>query len=413
MPKQKHYGPYLIKRNARYDASGRLTHRGTFIIADGEARHSTGCGFGNPEEAQVAAAEAELKLHEYKTAKYAHQAGQGLVNVEAEFVKIGELIVYYLLEHEEKIGKMTKPRRREFLSQVERLTAFWGEKMVSEINRKNSTKYQEGKSVSVVRNELILLRSMINFAASEGKLKKYDKQLNFVVPRLQPRMHYFDVDEVIAMYKGAMRTRHTWHGKKTYRMASHIAKFILVAVLTGSRANRIIQASFVLEKGRPWIDLKSGIFYRRPEGEFVPDNKQADPVKIPKRLLALMKIWHHGIGKTRGTKYLCEYQGRPADCRKGFWTLKNKVLSEERAALVNRHSLRHTSATILLQGGVSVDDVGVYLSAEPEMIKKVYSHVIPGEYSPVHRVLDAKQPRRPRPGAKPELKVVGGTGAHG
>ncbi len=412
MPKQKHYGPYLIKRNARYDATGRLTHRGTFVIADGEERINTGCGFGNPEEAKVAAAEADRKLHDYKTAQYAQQAGQGLVNVEAEFVKIGDLIIYYLVEHEEKISKMEKPRRKELLSQVERLTAFWGEKMVSEINRKNSEAYQKGKMPSVVRNELILLRSMVNFGASEGKLKKYDGQLNYMIPDSLPsRVHFYSVDELIALYKAAMRKRHTWHGKKSYRMSAHIAKFLLVAVLTGTRASRICNASFVQEAGRPWIDLENGIFYRAAIGEFVALNKRADPIAIPARLLRMMKKWHYGSGKTPGCRYLIEYQGRPVDCRKGFYTLKTEVLPEDRAEQLNRHSLKHTAVTMLLRMGVPVRDVAIYMSTTEEIILKVYSQVIPGEFSSVHQALNSKQPRGPRPGAKPELKVVGGTGA--
>ena len=58
------------------------------------------------------------------------------------------------------------------LSHIERLSAFWGDKFVSEINRKNSREYQKGKKQSVVRNEMIAFRAIINYAASESQLKK-------------------------------------------------------------------------------------------------------------------------------------------------------------------------------------------------------------------------------------------------
>jgi integrase len=286
--------------------------------------------------------------------------------------------------------------------------------MVSEIHRKNSMAYQEGKMPSVVRNELILLRAIVNFGASEGKLKKYDNQLNYLIPDPLPsRVHFYSIDELIALYKAAMRKRHTWHGKKTYRMSAHIAKFILVAVLTGTRASRICNASFIQELGRPWIDLDNGIFYRAAVGEFVALNKRADPIAIPARLLRMMRRWHKGSGKTPGCRYLIEYQGRPVDCRKGFYTLKNEVLPEDRAEVLNRHSMKHTAVTMLLQMGVPIKDVAVYMSTTEEIIREVYSSLIPGEFSPVHKALDEKKPRRARPGERPQLKVVGGMEASG
>jgi len=319
------------------------------------------------------------------------------VSREAEHVKVGDLILFYLLEHAEEIEALPGAKRREKLSHIERLSAFWGDKFVSEINRKNSREYQKGKKQSVVRNEMIAFRAIINYAASESQLKKYDNQLNFSMPEgLPSRIHYYSIDELITLYKAAMRRRHSYHGKPTYRVADHIAKFILVAVLTGSRSGVIGRASFVQEPGRPWVDLENGIFYRAAKGAFVPLNKRADPVLIPARLLKLMKRWHY----KDGCKYLIQYQGRAVDCRKGFYTLKTDILPPERAEVLNRHSLKHTAVTTLLKLGVSISDVADYVSTTEAMLRKTYKHIIPGEFSAVHQALDKKQPRRPRPGEK-------------
>jgi integrase len=382
--------PHLLERKPRYDKAGKLTHKGTFFIKHGKEQRATGCSFSNAEEAQVAKDAALIKLHEYNVARYAKsEIRDGLL---ASEIKIGDLILYYLREQEAAIAGMSKARRKEHLDRIGRLSEFWSEKYVSEIKRKTSLEYQQDRKHSVVRNDLIALRAIINFCAKEGKLKKYDDELNFAIPKpLDSRLHYFSLEEVIALYKAAMRKRHTFNGKPTHRVADHIGKFILVAVLTGTRAERIQEASFIREDGRPWIDLDNGIFYRAAVGELVPHNKRADPIALPERLLQLMRRWHLGCGKVKPTRYLIEYQGKPVDCRKGFYTLKHEVLGEERAAEVNRHSLKHTCVTWLLQSGVSVEDVADYVSTTPAIIRKVYKHVIPGQFSPVHKVLAKKK----------------------
>jgi integrase len=383
--------PRLFERKPRYDKTGKLTHKGTWIIIHGGKHTSTGCSFSSPEESKVAKQEALLKLHEYNVERYSKvEIKDGLL---ASEVKIGDLILYYLQEQEEDIGTMTKSRRKEHIDQISRLSAFWGDKLVSDIKRKTSKEYQKDRKQSVVRNELILLRAIVNFCAKEGKVKKYDDELNYAIPEpLVSRMHYFTEREVRKLYQVAMWKRHTFNGQPTHKVSEHIGKFIATAVLTGTRTNRIQTASFVQEPGRPWVDLENGIFYRAAEGEMVPTNKQADPVMIPDPLLRLMKRWHHGRGAMKGTRYLIEYQGRPVDCRKGFYTLKNEVFGEERAAKVNRHTLKHTCVTLLLQHGVSVEEVADFVSTTPEIIRKVYKHVIPGEYSSVHQVF-AKKPK--------------------
>ncbi len=149
---------------------------------------------------------------------------------------------------------------------------------------------------------------------------------------------------------------------------------------TGTRAERIQEASFEKEEGRPWIDLERGIFFRKFEGEMVPTNKRADPVRIPKPLLEHMKRWRKGKPGLKGKKskpgcrYLVEYQGRPVDTRKGFYSLKMEVFDEARAKVVNRHTLRHTCATWLMQAGVSISLVAKYISATEKIVEEVYGH---------------------------------------
>ncbi|KAA1237108.1 hypothetical protein FHL81_10740 [Agrobacterium tumefaciens] len=309
-------GPVLRERKPRYDASGKLTHRGTFYIDDHGEQTSTGCSFGDAGEYAEAQEAALLKLHEYNVAKFAAKAAQGVAksaNIEAENVKIGDLILFYLHGEAEEIAAKPEHRRREHLSQIECLNGFWGERFVSEINKVNSKEYQKDKKPSVVRNKLILLKSIVNYGAGQSQVKIYEGQLDYHQPsRLPSRGDYYEMDELIAMYKAACRKRHSWREgrkerleakgetfedqEKTYhnRVAKHIAKFLVVAAYTGTRSHRIQEASFVREAGRPFIDLENGIFYRAALNEKVALNKRADPIKIPDRLLRMMRRWHEG-----------------------------------------------------------------------------------------------------------------------
>lgn len=334
-------------------------------------------------------------------------------------MKIGDLILFYLHSKVDYINNMADNRRREHLAHIECLSGFWGDRAVVEINRVNSLAYQKDKKSSVVRNKLILLKSIVNFGAGQTQIKLHEGQLDYAQPsRNTGRVDVYKIDELIAMYKAACRRKRSWReGRKDVlsargeiideqvpthnrRVSKHIAKFILVAVLTGTRSARIQEASFVKEAGRPWIDLENGMFYRTPLNEQAAPNKQAKPIKIPIRLLRMMRRWHEGSATVPGCRYLIEFNGRPVDCRKGFYTLKHEVLSEDRAEELNRHSLKHTAVTMLLSMGVSVESVARYVSTTKEVIYQIYDHWIPDEMSEVHRALAEKQPKRPRPGEK-------------
>lgn len=429
MRKKLNDGPVLRERPARYDANGKLTHRGNFFIDHIGAtprQTPTGCSFVDAREHAEALAAAKVKLHEYNVAQFAKKAAAGApqgVNLDAEHVKIGDLILFYLHNEVERINGMADHRRREHLAHIECLSSFWGDRSVVEINKVNSLAYQKDKKPSVVRNKLILLKSIINYGAGQTQIKLHEGQLDYAQPsRNTGRVDVYNIDELIAMYKTARRKRTTWFENrpervnvlydagediynlptvKAQRVSGHIAKFILVAVLTGTRSARIQEASFVKEAGRPWVDLDNGIFYRTPLNEKAALNKQADPIRIPIRLLRMMRRWHKGSATVPGCRYLIEYNGRPVDCRKGFYTLKHQVLSKDRAEVLNRHSLKHTAVTMLLAMEISVESVARYVSTTKEVIYQIYDHWIPDEMSEVHRALAEKQPKRLKPGEKP------------
>jgi integrase len=396
MPKQKHFGPYLIKRKPR-SVGGKLTHRGTYVIKDPIRGTSLNTGIGLDDGAA-----AERRLAEYIVSLHLEEKILEVGNKFANEVLLGDVLALWLTKRTKKLERMSAPKRRETLSQIERLNEYWGHRYASDIVEDISAGYigneETGRPFmkqSVARNDMILFRSIVLWACRNGKIKKFEDQFDFQVPPpLDPRIEHFEFAEVKALYKAAMRRRHTFKGKPCQRVATHIAPFILVAVMTGTRASRICNASFVKEEGRPWIDLENGIFYRAAKGERVAKNKRAGAVRIPPMLLKAMRRWHRGTLTSKPTKYLIEFNGKPVDCRKGFYTLKNDVFDKERAGEVNRHTFKHTCVTWLLQNDVSVEAVANYVSTTPEVIRKHYAQWIPGENDKIMETFGGKKPKK-------------------
>lgn len=381
--------PHLFKRSARYDATGKLTHNATWIIKDGDHQAPTGCGVADIEH-------AKQRLHEYCVKKYAEKPLR--TGLEEENVYIADLIRYYLQANADWIEGMREAKRREAINQFKRLNTFWGGLTVDQINKLNSKSYQKGRNANTVRQELVMLRAVVNFGAAEGKVRLALQHNYAIPPKPEPRLQFLSLPEVIALYKAARRRRHSFKGKKTRYATTHIARFIVVALMTGTRSDRISRASFDREPGRPWIDLEGGIFYRRADQEFVPLNKRADAIQIPDRLLRLLRVWyrHDKAHNVPGYQYLIHFEGRSVDCRRGFYTLKHDVLGPERARQINRHTLKHTCVTWLLAEGATVEEVASYVSTTPDVIRKVYRHLIPGQHGVVNSVFSQKRVGRPR-----------------
>lgn len=367
---------HLILRRARKDKQGRITHKAVYLIKDGDGQHSTGCGADD-------LAGAEKALHDYLVRKHAAEIKTGPPSkTPAHEMPVADVIAAYMLDVAPRYAEKPK-QRRDFARRMEALLDSWGDKFVSEINKKSCVAFAETRAASTARRILEDLRAAVELAMADEAMA--DTRVNFKLPPASlARYRFYTRQQVAALVWEAYRKKgsYSFTGKRVRaekrgetkstaaRPTRHIARFMLAAAYTGTRTDRIEQASFVKEEGRPWIDLENGIFYRTWDGEMVPDNKRADPIRIPLRLLAHMRRWHKN-----GARYLIEWNGKPAGTASAFFRLLKRLIPNdtEREGL-NKHAFRHTAATWLMQAGGDTSKIAGFLSIDERTLKKHYGH---------------------------------------
>jgi integrase len=313
---------------------------------------------------------AESALAEYLANKRRPQFGDGHPS--------RVLIADVLAEYGENHGPTT--RRADLIGvAIGKLVEFFGDKTLAKISSVTCNAYvrwrtqqvnarakKNGKPIkeSTARRELVVLGAALRWCWKEGKI---DGLIPISLPpQPGPRQRHLNRSEVAALLAGALG----WdqHGvRHRTKINRHLARFILIALYTGTRHDAILRLRWVPNTDSGWIDLASGVMYRRASGA-VDKGKRRPPVPITHRLLVHLRRWRHST-----TTHVIEYAGRPINSKeRRAWRT-----ARELAGLgpdVTPHVLRHTCATMLLQLGVSVYDVAGVLGASEDVIRRTYGH---------------------------------------
>ena len=268
-------------------------------------------------------------------------------------------------------------RPKDVASRAEKLLEFWGEKTLDQVTGATCREYvQERSKVAAARRELDDLKAAITYHRKEGLCREV---VEVVLPEKgEPNTRWLTRDEIARLVWEAWRFRENptenFSGRKSRQ---HVARFILIAVYTGTRAGAVCSAALRPTIGHGWIDLAAGVFHRRPEGER-ETNKRKPPVRLPTRLLAHMRRW-----QKNGQRFAVEYMGKPVlDVDKAF---RNCVTSAQETANqagdsqyqfggVSPHTLRHTAATWLMQRGVDKWEAAGYLGMSLKTLERIYGH---------------------------------------
>jgi integrase len=358
MPRQPGQ-PRLWMRKARTDKDG--THSSMWVILDRGRQISTGCDPDDVDGAQRA-------LAAYLNEKHIQAARSGTRS--PDYIPVVDVLTLYARD---KVPNHKNPRRSAHA--LRRLGDFFGTKMLGDINGHLCRDYSRSQPTdTTARRDLEILRAAIGHHRKEGL---HDRIVSVVMPDKRPaRERWLTRSEAARLIWAAYRFRLSDKSGGLSRFPRrHVARFILVALYTGSRAQVVAQAALQREVGRPYIDLERGILYRRPEGER-ETNKRKPPIPLPGELLAHLRRW-----KRNGARYVVEWNRRPVTWINAVFTECVKAAGLD--GKVTPHTLRHTAATWLMQSGEDIWAVAGYLGMTVETLERVYSHHHPGHLESV------------------------------
>jgi integrase len=277
---------------------------------------------------------------------------------------VGQVLAIYGQDHAPGVAA---PERIGYA--IDALTGFWGERPVSDIKGSTCRAYcaERGKSDGTMRRELGVLQAALNWCAKEGYLASPPLVWKPNPPPARDR--YLTRTEAAWLLRGA----------RTLKISGrHLVRFILVAVYTGTRKEAILGLRLdqaTTQAG--WIDTERGVLYRQPIGRSQTKKRQP-PARLPRQLVAHARRW-----KRMGAMWAVEeYRGRRVGDVQTAWGMcvkRAEALAKAKDVIldlsdVTPHTLRHTTATWLMQSGASIWEAAGFLGMSPETLERTYGH---------------------------------------
>jgi integrase len=334
-----------------------------WVILDSGREFSTGASEGD-----ISAAEKALADHIGRKRRPRFGNGQ------ADQVLIADVLAEY--------GEVHGPRTRRpdlIGFAIAKLLDFFGDKTAGSITRVSCDGYVDwrvkqlpargshgGRPIkpATARRELVVLSAALRWCWKEGKI---DRPIPISLPpQAGPRERHLSRGEVAALLAGALGWDRKGVRHRT-KINRHLARFVLLALYTGTRHDAILRLQWTPNTIGGWIDLNAGVIYRKPMS-VTESAKRRPPVPIPPRLEPHLRRW-----RKLTTRYAIEYAGRPIQSKeRRAWRTARELagLGSE----VTPHVLRHTCATMLLQLGVSVYDVAGVLGTTEDVVRRTYGH---------------------------------------
>jgi integrase len=173
----------------------------------------------------------------------------------------------------------------------------------------------------------------------------------------------FEADELHRTQKGRR--------KQVRTRRRHVGRFLLIGYYTGTRHMAMLEAEWVSSPELPFIDVNAGLFYRR--GSDVSETtKRQPPVRIPARLLPHLRRWRR-LDMAKGITSVIHSDGAKLT-RKLRTAWEGMVEDSGLDGEVLRHTLRHSAATTLMQGGMPTSDAAEFLGMSEQVLKENYFH---------------------------------------
>jgi integrase len=304
-------GARLVWRDESRKRDGTLRNKAGWFIRDGSTFFSAGSG-----EKSRPGLKNEKALADYIAAKYHPPQERGR---DPDNVLIADVVNLYLRE---VAPKHAAPQ--ETATRLEFILDFFGDKKLGDINGKLCRAYTASRPTEAsARRQLEDLRAAINHYHKEGYVTGAPK---IVLPEKPvARERWLTRSEAARLIRTAWRMKQSWKGRPSDRRTGrHLARFILVALYTGTRSGAICGAAIRPTPGKGFVDLDRGVFYRRAPGA-KQTKKRQPPVRLPTRLLVHLRRWattdleiktkgrgkSKNIGRKISNDYVVEWNGKP------------------------------------------------------------------------------------------------------
>ena len=228
---------------------------------------------------------------------------------------------------------------------------------------------ERGRSPGTVRKELGVLQAAINFCNTEGYLTAPVKVR--LPAKSAPRDRWLIRDETAKLLRAA------WRNPKS----KHLARFILIALYTGTRSEAIMSLQFIPNTRGGHVNTELGMMYRRSASE-AESNKRKPPIHIPRQLLAHLRRWERDE-----SRYVVHVRGNRVGNVNNSW---KAALNQSGIDHCTRHDLRHTAITWCMQAGADKWAAAGFFGVSLEVLEKVYGHHHPDHMRSAVQAMEGK-----------------------
>ncbi len=323
----------------RKSAGARLYCRpdnGLFVIRDGSRAQSTGTRDRRDAEAALA--------------RYIAERDRPVGPRDTAQVTVAEVLDLYGHEH----APNTKDPSRIGYA-IAALLPVLGALPISKITGETCRRYGKARSKAdgTVRKELGVLQAALNYCHAEGYVTTAVKVRLPAKPA--PRDRWLTRDEAAKLLRAAYRTT----------KCRHVARFILVALYTGSRSDAILGLRFMPHAQGGYVDCETGMLYRRPPGQ-AETKKRQPPIPIPRPLLAQLRRWQR-----EGGHFVVEARGGRCGHIRRAWQTALEVSGIEHCT---RHDLRRTAVTWAMQASADKWAAAGYFGLSLDILESTYGH---------------------------------------